>query len=180
MSGFDHLVLVVADVRRTLAFYGQLGLAPERLAEWERGEVPFVSLRLDATTVIDLVESGAGGVGSAAPDAPGAFAASSAQASSAQASSAQASSAQASSAQVCSAQASSAPTASARNLDHLCLVLEEGTDLDALVSSGRFDVVAGPRRLWGARGWGEGVYVRDPDGTVVELRVYPSASCSAQ
>ncbi len=26
--------------------------------------------------------------------------------------------------------------------------------------------------LWGAQGYGEGVYVRDPDGNMVELRTY--------
>ena len=34
------------------------------------------------------------------------------------------------------------------------------------------DVVAGPVRLWGAQGWGRGVYVRDPDGNTIELRTY--------
>ena len=53
-------------------------------------------------------------------------------------------------------------------LDHVCLVIEP-TDLDALAASGRFDVVGGPGRRYGARGNGTALYVRDPDGTVVEL-----------
>ena len=53
-------------------------------------------------------------------------------------------------------------------LDHVCLVIEP-TDLDALAASGRFDVVGGPGRRYGARGNGTSLYVRDPDGTVVEL-----------
>ena len=56
-------------------------------------------------------------------------------------------------------------------LDHVCLVIEP-TDLDALAASGRFDVVGGPGRRYGARGNGTSLYVRDPDGTVVELRYY--------
>ncbi len=56
-------------------------------------------------------------------------------------------------------------------LDHLCLVIEP-TDLQALVTSGRFDVVEGPATRYGAQGDGTSVYVRDPDGTVVELRHY--------
>ena len=33
-------------------------------------------------------------------------------------------------------------------------------------------MLRGPRRLYGARGWGRGFYIRDPDGNVVELRNY--------
>ena len=57
------------------------------------------------------------------------------------------------------------------NVDHICLLVDTD-DLDALAASGRFDVVAGPSRLWGARGYGQGLYVRDPDGNVLELRHY--------
>jgi hypothetical protein len=32
--------------------------------------------------------------------------------------------------------------------------------------------VTGPSRVWGAQGEGWGLYVRDPDGNVVELRHY--------
>jgi catechol 2,3-dioxygenase-like lactoylglutathione lyase family enzyme len=34
------------------------------------------------------------------------------------------------------------------------------------------DVVEGPVRRYGARGEGLSVYIRDPDGLVVELRHY--------
>lgn len=57
------------------------------------------------------------------------------------------------------------------NVDHVCLVVE-AVDLDAVAASGEFDVVAGPSELFGARGMGTGLYVRDPDGNVVELRTY--------
>lgn len=54
--GFDHLVLRVADVERSLAWYrDRLGLAVERDEAWRRGEVLFPSLRIDADTVIDLL-----------------------------------------------------------------------------------------------------------------------------
>jgi len=56
-------------------------------------------------------------------------------------------------------------------LDHLCLVVEP-VDLGALAASGEFDVVEGPVRRFGARGEGTSLYVRDPDGLVVELRHY--------
>ena len=120
VAGLDHVVLVVADVERSLAFYaGQLGLAPERLDQWRAGTAPFVSVRVDATTVLDFQEGVRAGT----------------------------------------------------NVDHVALVIED-VDLDELVASGEFDVVRGPARLWGAQGYGRGVYVTDPDGNVVELRVY--------
>jgi len=56
-------------------------------------------------------------------------------------------------------------------LDHFCLVVEP-TDLAALAESGEFEVVNGPVPRFGARGNGTSLYVRDPDGAVVELRHY--------
>lgn len=54
--GLDHIVLATADVGRLLAFYtGVLGLEGVRVEEWTRGEVPFPSVRVDATTLIDLM-----------------------------------------------------------------------------------------------------------------------------
>ncbi len=59
-----------------------------------------------------------------------------------------------------------------KNMDHICLTVVE-TDLEVLVDDHAFDVVEGPVHRWGARGMARSVYVRDPDGHVVELRVYP-------
>jgi catechol 2,3-dioxygenase-like lactoylglutathione lyase family enzyme len=54
--GLDHIVLVTPDVERSLAWYHRvLGLAEERADEWRRGEVPFPSVRVDASTIIDLL-----------------------------------------------------------------------------------------------------------------------------
>lgn len=118
--GMDHIVLNVADVRRSLDFYvGTLGLAPERVEEWEREEVFFPSVRIDATTIIDLFQAERSG----------------------------------------------------ENLNHLCLVVDD--DVDALAASGTLDVVDGPGERWGAQGDARSLYVRDPDGNVVELRRYP-------
>lgn len=118
--GFDHVVLNVADVERSLAFYvEQLGLEPVRVEEWRRGEVIFPSVRVDPTTIIDLLAT--------PPDG--------------------------------------------RNVDHLCLVVEP-VDLAAVAASGAFEVVDGPDRRFGAQGDGTSLYVRDPDGNVVELRHY--------
>jgi catechol 2,3-dioxygenase-like lactoylglutathione lyase family enzyme len=120
VSALDHIVLICADVERTLGWYrDRLGLEPLRVAEWKRGDVPFPSLRVNESTIIDLV---------AGEPVDG-------------------------------------------RLDHFCLVVEP-TDLAAVAASGEFDVIRGPNRRFGARGDGNSLYVRDPDGTVVELRHY--------
>lgn len=56
VKAFDHLVLTVEDVERSLAFYSDvLGLEPVRVAEWRAGTVPFPSVRVSPDTIIDLV-----------------------------------------------------------------------------------------------------------------------------
>jgi len=121
--GLDHVVLVVADVERSLAWYlDELGGQPVRLDEWRAGDVLFPSVRLSASSIIDLIQGDRRG----------------------------------------------------KNVDHICIEIEP-TDLDALAASGRFEVVGGPAELFGARGMGIGLYVRDPDGNVIELRYYDGA-----
>lgn len=57
-----------------------------------------------------------------------------------------------------------------RNVDHLAFVVDADlTDLTALAAEHGVDP---PRALYGARGTGRGIYLRDPDGTGVELRTY--------
>ncbi len=58
------------------------------------------------------------------------------------------------------------------NVDHFSMRVSDDTDLEAVAASGRFDVVSGPTRIWGAAGYGIGLYVRDPDGNTVELKHY--------
>ncbi|WP_406099470.1 VOC family protein [Streptomyces sp. NBC_01013] len=56
VKAFDHLVLNVADVERSLHFYTDLlGLEPMGVAEWRAGELPFPSVRITPETIIDLV-----------------------------------------------------------------------------------------------------------------------------
>ena len=53
--GLDHIVLRVADVEKSLAFYiDTLGLEPVRVEEWRRGEVLFPSVRLTPEMIIDV------------------------------------------------------------------------------------------------------------------------------
>ena len=55
ITGMDHIVLNVRDIDRSLAFYVDvLGLGPERIDEFRKGEVGFPSVRLNEGTIIDL------------------------------------------------------------------------------------------------------------------------------
>jgi catechol 2,3-dioxygenase-like lactoylglutathione lyase family enzyme len=54
----DHIVLNVADIERSIAFYTEtLGLKGERLDEFRAGKVEFPSVRINADTLIDLMET---------------------------------------------------------------------------------------------------------------------------
>ena len=54
--GLDHIVLVVADVERSLAWYvDEVGGRPVRVEEWRAGEVFFPSVRLSDDSIIDLI-----------------------------------------------------------------------------------------------------------------------------
>ncbi len=122
LTAADHIVLVSPDPERLVAWYrDHLGTAPERLDEWRRGDVPFVSLRVSPTFLIDVARGERTGT----------------------------------------------------NVDHFALTAED-VDLDELATSGSVSVEMGPADLFGARGRGRGVYLRDPDGNRVELRTYPS------
>jgi catechol 2,3-dioxygenase-like lactoylglutathione lyase family enzyme len=121
IRAIDHVVLNVADVERSVRWYhDRLGLQPERLEEWRRGEVPFASLRIDEHTLIDVFHQDRTGV----------------------------------------------------NVDHVSLAVDPSVDLHQLAASGDFEVIRGPFVIWGARGHGLGLYVRDPDGNTVELKHY--------
>ncbi len=54
----DHIVLNVSDIERSLAFYtGTLGLKGERIDAFREGKVGFPSVRINADTLIDLMET---------------------------------------------------------------------------------------------------------------------------
>jgi catechol 2,3-dioxygenase-like lactoylglutathione lyase family enzyme len=122
-TALDHLVLVVSDIERSLAWYGRhAGLSGVRVEEWRNDEAPFPSLRIDEATIIDLV-----------PGDPG---------------------------------------AGRGYLDHICFVVT-ASELDALAHDPELEVVDRGERF-GARGPGQSIYVRDPDGLLVEFRCYPA------
>ena len=121
VTDIDHVVFNVSDAERSVAWWSDLlGVEAVRLDEWRRGEVPFVSVRINAATIIDLFVTARSG----------------------------------------------------ENVDHVAITVTDA-DLDELAASGPFDVVRGPLDVFGARGQGRGLYVRDPDGNVIELRTYP-------
>ena len=121
VRGLDHIVLNVADAERSMRWYcDRLGLEPERYDEWKAGEAPFVSVRIDEGTIIDLFETDRSG----------------------------------------------------ENLNHLALWVTG--DVESIVAHDDVELVRRSPRVFGARGWGSAVYVRDPDGNEVELRQYDS------
>ena len=59
------------------------------------------------------------------------------------------------------------------NVDHFCLVVEG--DLDGLASELQArgaEVMGESGRRWGAHGWGNSIYVSDPEGNTIELKSY--------
>ncbi len=121
VRGLDHIVLNVADAERSMRWYrDRLGLEPERYEEWKAGEAPFVSVRIDEGTIIDLFETDRSG----------------------------------------------------ENLNHLALWVTG--DVESIVAHDDVELVRRSPRVFGARGWGSAVYIRDPDGNEVELRQYDS------
>jgi catechol 2,3-dioxygenase-like lactoylglutathione lyase family enzyme len=120
LLGPDHIVLVSSDPDRLLEWYQRhLGAEPERLELWRQGKVPFVSLRITPTFLIDITSGDRSGT----------------------------------------------------NVDHLALAIDD-VDLDELATT-LDSVEMGPADLFGARGQGRGIYLRDPDGNRLELRTYP-------
>jgi catechol 2,3-dioxygenase-like lactoylglutathione lyase family enzyme len=62
--GFDHVVLAVSDVERSVSWYMDvLGLAGVRVEQWRRREVPFPSVRVSRETIIDVIPRRDGGDG---------------------------------------------------------------------------------------------------------------------
>ena len=58
VTGIDHIVVDAADPLVVVDWYVDvLGLEPERVEEFRRGEVFFPSVRIDATTIIDVFPS---------------------------------------------------------------------------------------------------------------------------
>ena len=54
--GLDHVVLLCRDVEASLGFYtGVLGLAPDDVDEWRDGQLSFPSVRVDESTILDLL-----------------------------------------------------------------------------------------------------------------------------
>jgi catechol 2,3-dioxygenase-like lactoylglutathione lyase family enzyme len=55
VTELDHIVLNVKDVERSLQYYTEvLGLQGERVNEFRAGKVGFPSVRINASTIIDL------------------------------------------------------------------------------------------------------------------------------
>jgi glyoxylase I family protein len=67
---------------------------------------------------------------------------------------------------------------SARNVDHFCLGID-APDLDQVIGYLRensIEVLGEPAMRYGARGMGHSIYIRDPEGNVVELKQMPTGN----
>ncbi len=125
VSALDHIVLVVSDLERALAWYGRhAGLTDVNVEAWRSGKAFFPSLRVNEATIVDFIQGD--------------------------------------------------PADDRGHLDHICFVVTEA-DVAAITADPDLEVVDQGERS-GARGTGQSVYVRDPDGLLVEFRHYPDAA----
>ncbi len=62
-----------------------------------------------------------------------------------------------------------------RNVDHLCLGIEaeDMGEIARMLKENGIEVMGEPAPRYGARGMGLSVYIRDPEGNVIELKQMP-------
>lgn len=128
LAALDHVVLRVPDMRKALAFYGDvLGARVERTIE----SAGMVQLRA-GESIVDLVDVNAAWL---------------------------------------QAEGAKPFVAESRNVDHICLRLDRFDEaaIEAHLNAYGVEIIERGRR-YGAQGDGPSVYVRDPFGTVVELK----------
>ena len=66
-----------------------------------------------------------------------------------------------------------ARTPKSNNVDHFCLVVEG--DLDEIaedLQARGVEMTGESGRRWGAHGYGDSIYVKDPEGNTIELKRY--------
>jgi catechol 2,3-dioxygenase-like lactoylglutathione lyase family enzyme len=62
-----------------------------------------------------------------------------------------------------------------QRLNHFCLRIESGVSWDeikAYLQKNEVEILGDTTKNWGAWGYGVSLYIRDPDGTTVELKQY--------
>ena len=118
VAGIDHVVINVSDAERAMRWYQKhSGFEPERYGEWLSGKAPFLSMRVNEVTVIDLLETDRSG----------------------------------------------------ENVDHISFCITGS--LEDLATED-VEIVREFESVYGAMGWGPALYIRDPDGNVIELKQY--------
>ena len=118
VAGIDHVVINVSDAERAMRWYQKhLGFEPGRYGEWLSGKAPFLSMRVNELTVIDLLETDRSG----------------------------------------------------ENVDHISFCITGS--LEDLATED-VEIVREFESVYGAMGWGPALYIRDPDGNVIELKQY--------
>ncbi len=73
------------------------------------------------------------------------------------------------------APSASAAQAKSINVDHVCLGIEtrDLSGIAAYLKANAVEVIGEPSTRYGARGMGFSIYVRDPEGNVIELKQMP-------
>ncbi len=133
----------------------------QQVSDYQAGKVPFPSVRVSGSFLIDFAGKEMAKLAAATnrPDKPDDTAAAAA-----------------------STTTPPAVAPAAGQLDHLCLCLEDGLDMEEVAA--RLDAAGVPPLQqfdgkvvgrFGARGSAKSVYVRTPEGATLELRSYPDA-----
>lgn len=65
-----------------------------------------------------------------------------------------------------------APVQNGRNMDHFCLQVEKITEAELRAHLNSFEIEVGEfAERYGAEGFGKSLYVNDPEGNIVELKI---------
>lgn len=70
------------------------------------------------------------------------------------------------------------PADAEANMDHFCLGVDASdvAALQAYLEANDVEIAGGPMQVYGARGTGTSLYVRDPEGNVIELKLVGEAA----
>lgn len=128
--GFDHLVLTVASIERTVAFYTRaLGMTHEVFGPEKRSALRFGAHKINLHQADNMFSP------RAEHPAPGS--------------------------------------------GDICLLVDDFDGIEAQLAANGVPILVPPSERTGARGKLKSIYIRDPDGNLVELSMYADSSLKA-